>query len=180
MELFWYFVIYSFLGFLLEVGFARLIRAKKQERKCFALLPLCPVYGLGALAILALPPQVRASGPLLVVLGGLAATGVEYLMAVFYEKGLGVRFWDYSNLRIHLQGRVCPVFALFWGLLAALLVTNIHPMVIRVAERVPVPVSLSAMALLAADSIYTVVLLRTTRDTDCLRWYDRGQRNTAG
>ena len=171
MELFWYFMIYSFLGFLLEVGFARLIRAKKQDRKCFALLPLCPVYGFGALAILSLPSVVRNSGPLLILFGGLAATGVEYLMALFYEKVLGVAFWDYSGLRFHLHGRVCPVFSLFWGLLAAVLVTNIHPTVARVAAGVPLPVSVSAMALLAADSVYTAVLLRTTGNTDCLRWY---------
>ena len=174
MELFWYFMTYSFLGFLLEVGFARLIRAKKQDRKCFALLPLCPVYGLGALAIVGLPPVVRGNGPLLILFGSLAATGVEYLMAVFYEKGLGVAFWDYSGLRFHLHGRVCPVFALFWGLLAALLVTQVHPMVSRVAAGVPLPVSVSAMALLAADSIYTAVLLRQTGDTDSLCWYRRG------
>lgn len=180
MELFWYFMIYSFLGFLLEVGFARLVRAKKQDRKCFAVLPLCPVYGLGALAILALPPTVRTSGPMLVLLGGLVATGVEYGMAVFYEKGLGVAFWDYSHLPVHLQGRVCPLFSVFWGLLAALLVTKVHPVVTRVAAGVPLPVSVSAMALLVADGIYTGILLRVTKDTDRLRWYDREQRNTAG
>ena len=179
MERFWYFMIYSFLGFLLEVGFARLIRAKKQDRKCFALLPLCPVYGLGALAILALPPAVRNSGPLLILFGGLAATGTEYFMAVLYETGLGVSFWDYSGLRFHLHGRVCPVFSLFWGLLAAVLVTKVHPTVVPIAADVPLPVSVSAMVLLAADSLYTAVLLRATGDTDCLRWYDHGQKNTA-
>ena len=31
---FWYFVIYSFLGFLTEVAFARLTRNPKRDRKC--------------------------------------------------------------------------------------------------------------------------------------------------
>ena len=173
MELFWYFVIYSFLGFLLEVAFARLIRAEKQDRKCFWLLPLCPVYGFGALAIVLLPRFIQESGLLLVLFGGAAATGVEYLMAVFYEKELGVAFWDYSGLRFHLQGRVCPVFSLFWGLLAALLVRKVHPLVAVAAADVPVPLTLSAMLLLAADSVYTAVLLRRTGSTDSLRWYLR-------
>ena len=172
MELFWYFVIYSFLGFLLEVAFARLVRAQKRDRKCFWLLPLCPVYGFGALAILMLPGGVLRSVPLLVLLGGLAATGVEYLMAVFYENGLGVAFWDYSGLRFHLQGRVCPLFSLFWGLLAVVLVRWVHPAV-EAAVDIPVPLSVSAMLLLAADSVYTAVLLRSTRSTDSLRWYSK-------
>ena len=173
MELFWHFMIYSFLGFLLEVAFARLVRAEKRDRKCFWLLPLCPVYGFGAIAILLLPRSVLGSVPLLVLLGGLAATGVEYLMAVFYEKGLGVAFWDYSGLRFHLQGRVCPVFSLFWGLLAVALVRWVHPAVEAAAADLPVPLSVSAMLLLAADSVYTAALLRRTRSTDSLRWYSK-------
>lgn len=171
MELFWYFMIYSFLGFLLEVGFARLIRAEKRDRKCFTLLPLCPVYGLGALAILLLPARVRASGPLLILLGGLAATGAEYLVAVFYEKALGVAFWDYSHMRFNIRGRVCPVFSLFWGLLAALLVQRVHPAVAAMTAHIPPPLAPSVMLLLAADSVYSAVLLRRTGNTDSLRWY---------
>lgn len=171
MEPIWYFVIYSFFGFLLEVGFARLVRAEKKDRKCFALLPLCPVYGVGALAILLLPGWVHRSGPLLVVLGGLAATGAEYLTAAFYERVAGVRFWDYSHMRFHVRGRVCPLFTLFWGLLAALLVRRVHPAVMVWADRIPVGLMPSFLLLLAADGAYTIALLRATGDTGSLRWY---------
>lgn len=174
MKLFWYFVIYSFFGFLLEVGFARLIRAEKRDRKCFVLLPLCPVYGFGALAILLLPQGVLGSGPLLVLLGGLVATGVEYLMAVVYEKGLGIGFWDYSGRRGNLQGRVCPLFAVFWGLLAAVLVRRLHPTVAEMVTHIPGALTGIWMLLLAVDGLYTTVLLRRTRSTDSLRWYLRG------
>ena len=59
MEYLWYGLIYSVLGFFLEVAFARVTRAAKQDRKCHLLLPVCPVYGLGAVAILLLPEAVR-------------------------------------------------------------------------------------------------------------------------
>lgn len=171
MELFLYFIIYSFLGFLLEIGFARLIRANKRDRKCFALLPLCPVYGLGALAILLLPAWVHRSGPLLILLGGLAATGAEYLMAVFYERVAGVSFWDYSHMRFHIRGRVCPQFSLFWGLLAALLVRRLHPAVMVFAAQIPPGLLPSLLLVLVADGAYTLTLLRATGSTDSLRWY---------
>ena len=180
MELFWYFVVYSFFGFLLEVAFARIIRAEKQDRKCFWLLPLCPVYGFGALAILLLPDVVCRSGPLLILFGGLAATCAEYLMAVFYEKVLGVAFWDYSQLHFNVQGRVCPIFSLFWGLLAGVLVHRIHPVVALWTQELPAAVTVSALLLVAADGVYTAALLREKGDTRCLRWYDHGQKNTAG
>ena len=54
-DLLWFFWIYSFGGYLVERAFAAATRAERRERKCFLLLPLCPVYGLGMLAVLALP-----------------------------------------------------------------------------------------------------------------------------
>ena len=56
---FWQFLLYSFLGYLLEKGFAALSGSPRQTRKCFLLLPLCPVYGLGVLAVLALPEDYK-------------------------------------------------------------------------------------------------------------------------
>jgi len=175
-----YFVVYSFLGFLLEVAFARVTRAAKQDRKCFLFLPLCPVYGLGALAILSLPQTVRDEPLLLVLWGGLAATAAEYAMAVVYEKGLGVSFWDYSKLAGNRQGRVCPAFSLIWGVLAGALVYWVHPVVNGLADRIPPALTLPAAVLVAADGICTAVLLRRTRSTDSLRWYDSIQKPAAG
>ena len=71
----WYFWIYSFLGWLAELAFAAASRSEEKRRRCLLLLPLCPVYGLGMLAALALPPM---GGLGLAVFGGLAATAAEY------------------------------------------------------------------------------------------------------
>ena len=57
VPLLWYFWIYSFLGWLLELAFAAVSRSPDRRRRCLLLLPLCPVYGLGMLAVLALPPM---------------------------------------------------------------------------------------------------------------------------
>jgi hypothetical protein len=98
---------------------------------------------------------------------------VEYLTAVFYEKVLGVAFWDYSGLPGNWQGRVCPLFSLFWGLLAGVLVWWVHPVVAAAVAWVPAPVLAAAGLLLAADGVCTAVLLRRTRSAASLRWYDR-------
>ena len=102
-RLLWYFILYSFLGFLVEVAFARAVRAEKQDRKCFYLLPLCPVYGLGALLILAPAARLHPHPVLVALWSALAATGAEYVMSLFYEKVLGVSFWDYTQLPGNLR-----------------------------------------------------------------------------
>lgn len=169
----WYGVIYSFVGFLLEVAYAYAGNHQKKDRKCCYFLPLCPVYGLGAVAILALPDQVSAHWLLLWLLGGLAATGVEYLLALFYEKTLSVRFWDYSHIKGNLQGRVCPLFALIWGALAVAGRYFLHPWVARLVDAIPSSWTLPAVAVLTVDAFFTLAALSATGQTESLRWYAR-------
>ena len=171
MVWFWYFLIYSFLGFLVEVVYVRVVGGAKRDRKCRLLLPICPVYGLGALAVLALPPFVQARPLLLLPAAGAACTAVEYLTSLFYEKVFRVSFWDYSHLPMNLGGRVCPLFSLFWGGLAVVTLWVIHPWVTLLVSAIP-PWALPPVLLLwGADTLLTALVLRRTGDTNALRWY---------
>lgn len=171
-EIFWYYLVYGFLGFLLEVVFARLIHSPKLDRKCHLLLPVCPVYGIGALAILALPSPVKETPLLLYLAGGFTATAAEWLTAVFYEKAAGVSFWNYKELPFNLNGRVCLWFSLFWGLLALLLIDWIHPLVAALVSALPPALTLPAAALYLSDALFSLAVLRRS-GTQGLRWYFR-------
>ncbi len=168
---FWYFVYYSFLGFVLEVVFARLTRQEKRDRKCFYLLPLCPVYGLGAISILLLPRWAQENALLLILFGGLAATAVEYLMGLFDEKVLGVRFWDYSHLPGNVGSKVCLPFTVAWGLLALLLVRVVHPWVAALTAATPLWLLPPVAVLVAGDGLRSALLLRRAGTTEVLKWY---------
>ena len=156
---------YSFCGFLLETAYARLTGAR-GSRKCLRVLPLCPVYGAGALAILALPIGVQGRPWALFLLGGLVATGVEYAWAALCQRGLGVQF----------RGRVCLPFSLAWGALALGLVYGVDPVVRPLLEGVPALVTGWAAAAVGSDLLLSAALLRRTGDRACLRW----NFNTAG
>lgn len=167
---FWNFTAYSFLGYLLEEAFSLAVR-RPEDRKCLVVLPLCPVYGLGACAILLLPKAVDVSLPLLFLLGGLAATAAEYGTALFYEKILGVAFWDYRGLPGSLDGRVCLPFSLVWGALAVALVRWVHPALAPFLASIPAPVTWASAAALGADLALSGYLLKRTGDKSCLQWY---------
>lgn len=173
MNWFWYGLFYSFAGFLLEVAYTRLIGAQKRARKCLLLLPLCPVYGLGAVAILLLPEWVQGNPVLLFSGAALAATAAEYAMSVFYECCWGVSFWDYSRYPGNLRGRVCLWYSLCWGALGLGLVSLLHPAVAALAARIPDALFLPAAILTAADFTATGRLLRRTGTTESLAWYRR-------
>ena len=167
---FWTFLTYSLTGFLMEVAFAAAVEGT-AGRKGLLVLPLCPVYGLGACLILLLPRWVQVRPLALFLLGGLTATAVEYADALYHEKVLGVAFWDYRDLPGNLQGRVCLPFALAWGALSLGLVYWVHPFLVPWLACIPAPVSWSALIAAAADGLMSAALLRRSGSTDCLRWY---------
>ena len=170
MRLLWLFVCYSFLGFLLEVAFARVIRHPKKDRKCFFLLPLCPVYGVGALMIRGLSQFSRH--PLWVAaVGFAAATAAELLMGSFYRYALGVEFWNYREVRWNFKGLVCLPFSLCWTVLAMGLIYWADPPLTALAAAVPRWLDAPMLCLLAADAAVSAIALRRTGTTDVLRWY---------
>lgn len=171
MKWIWNFYLYSFLGFLLEVIYARLTKSKKRDRKCRLLLPLCPVYGLGTAALGGLPDAIRQHPLLLFFAGGLCATAVEYLAAIFYERVWHVRFWDYSGLYGNWKGRICLPFAMVWGALAVVLVHRILPLTDRLTALLPNWLLLPCSVLYLADFALTTAVLHQTGSTRALQWY---------
>ena len=158
---------YSFFGYLLERGYAAATHAERQARKCFWLLPLCPVYGLGALAVLALPPALTDGFWSLALWGGLAATAVEYAVHLAYDRLLGVRFWDYSHVRGNLRGRVCLPFTLAWSLLAAAL-PSVQAVLEPALAAIPPAVTYAALLVFTADAVISLRLLYLTGDPAAL------------
>ena len=162
----WHFWIYSFLGWLVELAFAAASRSEDRQRRCLLLLPLCPVYGLGMLAVLALPPM-GALG--LAVLGGLAATAVEYAYHWAGGRFLGVRFWDYARVPGNLRGRVCLPFTLAWGLLVWAAVRFVQPGVEALAAGIPPWLTYVFLLVFTGDLVCSLRFLRVTGDLKGMR-----------
>lgn len=160
----WTFWTYSFFGYLLERGYAAAAHGAQQARKGFLLLPMCPVYGLGALAVLALPAALTDGFWRSALWGGLAATAVEYAVHLAYDRLLGVRFWDYSHIRGNLRGRICLPFSLAWGLLTAAGLPPVQAVLVPALAAVPPPVTYAALLVFTADAVTSLRLLRQARD----------------
>ena len=165
------FFFYSFLGFLLEVLYARLLGRGGHGRKCLLFLPLCPVYGLGAVAILHMPPLLQSHPVSIFIVGGLLATLAEYAVGAFYLWGIGVRFWDYSEAPGNLAGLICPLYTLFWGLLSVELIGGIHPVLEPWLAQVPPELTILLFSFFAADGLLSLWVLHRTGTPDGLMWY---------
>ena len=135
--------------------------------KCFLLLPLCPVYGLGMLAVLALPPELSRGG-WLICSGAVVTTAVEYAVHWGYERFLGVRFWDYSKVWGNVHGRVCLPFTLICGVLTAMAVRLFQPGIAAFVETIPAAVTYACLLLFTADTVCSARFLWVTHDVEGL------------
>ena len=167
--LLWQFWAYSFAGYLLEKIFAAATKSERQTRRCFLLLPLCPVYGLGVLAVLALPRQLTDSFWELALWGGTTATAVEYVVHLFYDCLLGVAFWDYTGVWGNLRGRVCIPFSIVWSLLLAVFLPPLHRALLPVLAAIPADVTYVCLMGFTSDALFSARVLYQTGDPEALR-----------
>lgn len=148
-QLYWFFLIYSFLGWCAEVVFAAVTTGKLVNRG-FLNGPVCPIYGFGMLAALVALAPVRQNLGLL-FLGGMAlASAIELAGGWALKKLFHTSWWDYSDQPFNLGGYICLSFSLLWGLAVVGVVRLVHPPIEAMVAAMPRPLGLSLGAVLGA------------------------------
>ena len=131
-----YFIIYSVIGFIIETLFALVFYNVLESRQSFLYGPFCSIYGVGAVCMYAFLNRYFANknNHWLFWGGFLVGSIVEYLISFIGESFLHVRWWDYSNRFLNVNGRICFLYSLFWGLLAVYFMKVINPKVDKMIE----------------------------------------------
>ena len=163
-----YFFIYSFAGFILETLFAMTVQGELAMRKCFLVFPMCPVYGFGALAIILLTKPFRDNLFAVFGIGMLAASAVEYFTDFIYREVIGVAFWDYNDMPLNINGRVCLLVSFIWGILSVALVKWLHPGVESLIKATPRWMILTVLILFLIDAVASTTVLMKFKSKDAL------------
>ena len=135
-QLLWLFLIYSFLGWCVEVSFVAVTSGKVVNRG-FLNGPVCPIYGVGMLGALLLLEPVSGNLLLLFLLGMLLCTVVELIGGWALERAFHTRWWDYSDEPFNLGGYICLRFSIMWGMAVTFAVRLIHPMIFSLVCWIP-------------------------------------------
>ncbi len=135
-HLYWYFILYSFFGWIFESSYCSL-RQRRLINRGFVNGPFVPIYGTGAMLVyIVLEPFANDS--LVVFIGGIIlASVVEYITSWLMETIFNATWWDYSGRPYNLNGRICLAVSLAWGCLALVMVKFIQPAVVMLTESVP-------------------------------------------
>ena len=138
LEVILYLYIYSFLGWACESIYCS-VGNRKIINRGFLSGPLCPIYGLGALAIIYLLKMYTNNIILLFVYGTIITSSLEYLGGYLLEKIFNTRWWDYSRKIFNIKGRICLKNSTLFGIMCVLLVKVIHPLVTQFTQVIPLP-----------------------------------------
>ena len=163
----WY-ILYSVIGWIIEtLLFA--VRDKKSVKRGFLFGPLCPIYGTGAVICTALM-YGRITNFFVLFFAGMALCDtVEYLTSFVMEKAFHAKWWDYSNQRFNIKGRICLASSLLFGAGVALLIKFIQPFVMSVTDKIPLNIrfiiAFVIYSVLIVDVAFTIQSLKNVIST---------------
>ena len=131
-----YFIIYSFLGWIIESVY-RSLRERKLINTGFLYGPFCPIYGLGAIIMFLFLNNFRDNIFVLFILSFFILSLWEYIVGWILEIIFHTKYWDYTENKFNINGRVCLVNSIFWGILGVIFIKFIHPFTIAFLDELP-------------------------------------------
>ncbi len=165
-HLFWYFLIFSVIGLLLETIYCYISVGVLESRKGFIWGPLCPVYGICGTALIYVLDKIdlKKSWQLFVA-GFLIGSVAEYILSYVLEAIYGIRFWNYDYLKFNLNGRISIIFSIYWGALSVIIMRIVKPLIDKFVNKIKpnnkIIIETAIFVFLVIDCIVTVWGIQT-------------------
>ena len=135
-ELFILFMIYSFVGWMMEM-IDNTIMDKKVVNRGFLIGPYCPIYGFGAILMIIFLTRYIEEPITLFFMSIIIFSILEYTTSLLMEKLFKARWWDYSNRKLNINGRVCLETMIPFGFAGMIAMYVVNPIFVRCLERTP-------------------------------------------
>lgn len=155
-------VVGSFAGVVVEMLWAFARYGVIESRRGLVYGPFNLLYGAGAVLLTLALYKYRNRGRLWSFCGGFIVGSVlEYACSWAQEALLGSRSWDYSNMPLNLNGRICFTYSVFWGLLGILWIKDLYPRmakwILKISNRVGKPLTAALAVFMAVNIAVTCV-----------------------
>ncbi len=161
------FFFYSFGGYFLEV-LACYFGTKKLVNRGFLCGPVIPIYGIGALFILYTLMRYYDDPVVVFVFGVIITSSLEYFVSFLLEKLFHNKWWDYSNRKYNINGRVCLGNSFAFGILALVIVYFLTPLLLEFFKlfsfKFWVTFSIITGVLFIMDLVYSIIIAYNLRN----------------
>lgn len=156
------FFIYSFLGWVMEVSLT-LITDKKFVNRGFLLGPCCPIYGCGCILLNLLLHNYTNNILVLFILTMFTCSLLEYITSFLMEKIFKLRWWDYSQMKFNINGRICLETMTPFSILGVLAIKFATPFFItninKLSEKTILIISIILITFFIIDVIISLTIV---------------------
>lgn len=152
-----YFFLYSLLGWAMEsiyISFGQ----RKLINTGFLYGPFCPIYGFGAVVLNVLLIHLQGKPLLIFTVGFIVLSVWEYFVGFLLEKIFKTKYWDYSNNKFNINGRVCLLNSIYWGFLSVFFIEIWNPLVEGQLSKIPEDIILYIDIILTAYILIDMIL----------------------
>ena len=160
------FFAFSFLGWLMEVMLV-IFKERKIVNRGFLIGPCCPIYGFGGLIMTLLLQNIKNNPILLFLLSLLICSVLEYETSYVMEKLFHARWWDYSNRKFNINGRICLTNMIAFGLLGCLIIYILDPIYFEkikyLSTQILNIICIILLALFLIDSIFSIKIIKNIK-----------------
>ena len=132
------FIVCCVVGFSVETLWCLIRHGYIESRKSLVYGPLSVAYGMGGVLLTAVLSKFT-DAPLwkVFVISFIVGSGAEYICSLGQEIVFGSVAWDYSHLPLNINGRVCLLYSIFWGVLGVGWVKLILPLSDKLINIIP-------------------------------------------
>lgn len=150
------FIIYSFAGWLMEV-IVTYINSKKIVDRGFLLGPYCPIYGCGGILMTIFLTRYQNNISVLFFMSIIICGLLEYFTSYLMEKMFNARWWDYSEKKFNLNGRICIDTLIPFGLMGTFIIYIVNPILMKFINFIP-----SLLALIIGIVLFIIFVVDVT------------------
>lgn len=129
------FFIYAFIGWILETCYA-MYNFGYFVKRGFLYGPLCPIYGYGAVILIAFMGKYKDNSFKLFIYSMVVFSVFEYVAGYALDALFSAKWWDYTNDFFNLNGRISIFYSFVWGIFAILFVNHIHPFIKKYIDKI--------------------------------------------
>lgn len=113
------------------------VRHKKFVNRGFLIGPYCPIYGYGTISMTLLLKGYANDPIVLFVMAIVICSILEYTTSFVMEKIFKIRWWDYSNRKFNINGRICLETMIPFGILGCLMIYFVNPFMFAIIDMIP-------------------------------------------
>ncbi len=129
------FLVYSFVGWVMETCYCW-ICTKKFVNRGFLIGPVVPIYGTGGVLVYVLLKRYLDMPLVLFIMSIIICSLLEYFTSYYMEKLFKTRWWDYSNRKFNINGRVCLFNMICFGILSLVIMYGVNPFLLDTIHKI--------------------------------------------